>query len=155
MTATSHWHVRDFDEYTLLNAGGSTVARAEKHGYCMWDNDKYAPMQGLPGVSTVPVYTASTSCGRGLPNALSIVHGLSRGWGDTYPTSLFDQAIDITGLPNGEYTVRVQADAVGAITESNESNNTAQVKVQITGNTVSVVDGLVHWRTLTRWGPPK
>jgi hypothetical protein len=137
----NHWHVRDFDEYDLLDASGTTIAHAEKHGYCMQDNTTWDPMQGQPGVSTQPVYAESTSCGKGLPNALTIVHGLSRGWGDTYPTSLPDQAIDITGLPDGRYTVRVHADAVGAVVESNDGNNTAQVQVDISGDTVTVVPG--------------
>ena len=137
----NHWHVRDFDRYELLSSTGKTVARAEKHGYCMQDNTTYTPMEGKPRVPAQPVYLESTSCGKGLPNALTIIHGLSRGWGDTYPTSLPDQAIDITGVPNGVYTVRVHADAVGAVKESNESNNVAQVKIRITGNTVTVVPG--------------
>lgn len=137
----NHWHVRDFDEYDLLDATGTTVAQAEKHGYCMQDNTTYTPMQGLVGVPLAPVYAESTSCGKALPQALTIIHGLSRGWGDTYPTSLPDQAIDITGLPDGVYTVRVHADAVGAVVESDEGNNVASLQVQITGNAVSVVPG--------------
>jgi hypothetical protein len=135
----NHWHVRDFDQYSLLDAGGTAVARAEKHGYCMFDN--IGPMRQGTGVPTQPVYTADTSCGRGLPNALTIVHGLSQGWGDSYFSNLPDQAIDITGLPDGEYTVRVQADVAGAVKESNEDNNTALVKLKITGNTVTAVPG--------------
>ncbi len=137
----NHWHVRDFDNYNLLDASGHEVARAEKHGYCMQDNTSYGPLQGQPGIPNDPVYLESTSCGKGLPNALTIIHGLSRGWGDTYPTTLPDQAIDITGVQDGTYTVQVKADAVGAVRESNENNNTASVKIQISGNTVTVVPG--------------
>jgi hypothetical protein len=90
-------------------------------------------------VPAEPVYPDDTTCGKGLPKALTIIHGLSRGWGDTYPTSLPDQAIDITGVPDGVYTVRVHADVRKAVTESNEGNNVATVKVRITGNQVSVV----------------
>ena len=135
----NHWHVRDFDDYSLLSADGTVVARAEKHGYCMQDNN--GPTRTGPGVPTEPVYTAATSCGAGLPNALTIVHGLSQAWGDAYSTYLPDQAIDITGLPNGRYTVQVHADAAGAVTESNDNNNTARVKVDIAGDTVTVVPG--------------
>ncbi|WP_148615750.1 lysyl oxidase family protein [Nocardioides rubriscoriae] len=134
-----HWHIRDFDDYQLLDAGGTVVARAEKHGYCIQDNTTYTPMQGQPGVPEAPVYGEDTSCGKGLTSALTVVHGLSRGWGDTYPTTLPNQAIDITGLPDGTYTVRVHADALGAVAESDDANNTAEVKVQITGDTVTVV----------------
>ncbi len=137
----NHWHVRDFDDYELLTADGTTVARAEKHGYCMQDNTSYGPLEGAPGVSPEPVYGDATSCGKALPKALTIVHGLSRGWGDTYPTTLPDQAIDITDVPDGLYVVRVHADARDALIESDEDNNTAQVQVQITGDTVTVVPG--------------
>ncbi|MGO4258618.1 lysyl oxidase family protein [Marmoricola sp. RAF53] len=137
----NHWHVRDFDDYELLSSDGTMVARAEKHGYCMQDNTTYQGMPSAVGVPPNPVYMESKSCGKGLPNALMIIHGLSRGWGDTYPSSLPDQAIDITGVPNGTYTVQVHADAVGAVLESDESNNTTSVKVTISGNTVTVVPG--------------
>lgn len=137
----NHWHVRDFDNYELLDADGIQVARSEKHGYCMQDNTTYQPLQGSPGVPPSPVYTDAQSCGKGLPNVLTIVHGLSRGWGDTYPTSLPDQAINITGVADGTYTVRVYADAIGAVKESNEDNNVAEVKIEISGDTVTVVPG--------------
>jgi hypothetical protein len=137
----NHWHVRDFDDYDLLDATGTRVARAEKHGYCMEDDTTYDPVQGRPWVEPAPVYTEDASCGEEQPDALTIVHGLAPGWGDTYPTSLPDQAIDITGLPDGEYTVRVHADAVGAVKESDERNNVAEVKVRIRGDAVHVVPG--------------
>ena len=68
-----HWHVRDFDDYTLLDADGTTVARAEKHGYCMQDNTTYGPMEGQPGR---PDRRRSTwrprRAARDSPNALTI-----------------------------------------------------------------------------------
>jgi hypothetical protein len=129
----SHWHVVDFDSYDLYDASDTFLKHGEKHGYCMQDN-------AFAGDGT-PIYAESTSCGKNQPYALTIVHGLSPSWGDTYPTSLPDQGIDIEGLPDGTYTVRVHADAVGAVTESDESNNTAEVQVVISGDTVTVVPG--------------
>ena len=135
----NHWHVRDFDDYSLLDAEGTVVARAEKHGYCMQDNN--GPTRTGPYIPTSAVYTAATSCGRGLPNALTIVHGLSQAWGDAYFSYLPDQGIDVTGLPDGRYTVLIHGDAAGAVTETNDNNNTAQVKIDIAGDTVTVVPG--------------
>jgi len=137
----NHWHVKDFDDYMILDEAGNTVATAEKHGYCLQDNTTYPSFQGQPGVSNTPIYLESTSCGKGLPNALTIIHGLSKGWGDTYPTSLPDQAIDITGIPDGTYTVRVHADAKQAVVESNDDNNVAEMKIVIQGDTVTPVAG--------------
>lgn len=137
----NHWHIRDFDSYMILDESGTEVRLAEKHGYCLEDNTSYTPMQGAPGVSSTPVYEHSKMCGLGLPNALTIVHGVSRGWGDTYPSTLPDQAIDITGLPDGTYTVQVTADDKGVVTESSDTNNTASMKVTIVGDTATAVLG--------------
>jgi hypothetical protein len=133
-----HWHVRDFDQYEILDASGTIVRRAEKHGYCMQDNTIYTPMTDMPGVPPDPgVYLDETSCGKGLPRALSIIHGLSKGWGDTYPTTLPDQAVDITGLRDGDYTVDVHADAYDLIKESNEDNNDTSMQITIKGDRVT------------------
>jgi hypothetical protein len=133
-----HWHVRDFDMYEIHDVTGKEVAHAEKHGYCMQDNTTYDTMAGLPGVPPEPgVYLDGTSCGKGLPNALNVIHGLSRGWGDTYPVTLPDQAIDISGLPDGEYDVHVHADVHNFVRESNEKNNTTSMRITIKGDEVT------------------
>jgi hypothetical protein len=133
-----HWHVRDFDQYEILDAGGKIVRRAEKHGYCLQDNTTYDTMAGEPGVPRKPAYPEATSCGKESPEALAIIHGLSKGWGDTYPSDLPDQALDITGLPDGEYTVDVHADVHDYVKESDEGNNEASIKVTIKGDHVTV-----------------
>lgn len=137
----NHWHVRDFDSYRILDETGTELRFAEKHGYCLEDNTTYGAMQGQPGVSPTPVYEHSKMCGLGLPNALTIVHGMSRGWGDTYPSTLPDQGINIDGLPDGIYTIEVTADDKDVVKESNDTNNTASIKVQITGTDATVVAG--------------
>lgn len=134
-----HWHVEDFDDYMLLDAGGEkTVRTAEKHGYCLQDNTTYTPLRGRPGVPDSAVYTDATQCAKGLPDTLAMIHGMSRGWGDTYPSTLPDQALDITGLPDGKYVVKVVADARGYLREMDETNNAAWVTVEITGDEVTV-----------------
>lgn len=136
-----HWHIRDFDDYVLIDAESEVVATAEKHGYCLEDNTRYTPMAGQPGVPPAIVYANADMCGKGLPEALTIIHGMSRGWGDTYPSTLPDQALDITGIADGTYTVRVVADARGLLRESNEANNAAEVQIEIAGDTVTVLPG--------------
>jgi hypothetical protein len=138
----NHWHIRDFDKYELLDSTGGILKVGEKHGFCFEDNTSrdstwtQAPSGSVPGS---PVYANATSCGQGQPNATSIVHGLSVGWADTYPSSLPDQAIDITGVADGTYKVRVTADWQGFWTEKNESNNVAESTIRIAGNTVTFV----------------
>ncbi|WP_170285998.1 lysyl oxidase family protein [Nocardioides rubriscoriae] len=133
----NHWHFTDFDDYWIETLGGTDLRSAEKHGYCLEDNTTWAGLAGAAGVPTSPVYLGATSCGKGLPQALTVIEGLSRGWGDTYPLTLPDQAIDVTGLPDGRYRVGITADALGAVVEGDESNNTATMEISISGNTVT------------------
>ena len=132
-----HWHFKDFDSYWIENLDGGVARTAEKHGYCIQDNTRWNGLSGEPRVPAEPVYAGSTSCGAGLPNSLTFIQGVSRGWGDTYDTSLPDQAIDITDLPDGRYRVGITADILGAVRESDDSNNTATMEISISGNTVT------------------
>lgn len=133
----NHWHFTDFDNYWIETLAGTVQRTAEKHGYCLEDNTTWSGMSGQPGVPANPIYLNASSCGKGLPQALTIIEGMSKGWGDTYPLSLPDQAIDITGLANGRYRVGITADDLGAIKETNESNNTATMEIEINGNTIT------------------
>ena len=95
-------------------------------------------MEGQKNVPAEPLYAYDTTCGQGLPEGLTIIQGMSKGWGDTYPIKLPDQAIDITDVPDGRYRVVVHADDLGAITESNEDNNITSIEVTIKGDEVEV-----------------
>jgi hypothetical protein len=142
----THWHMRDFDGYELFDPSGHKLRDGEKHGFCFEDNTGYRDWPGrVAGSPANPVYTHAASCGQGQPSATTITHGLSVGWGDTYPSSLPDQGIDVTGLADGNYKVLLTADQFGGIKESNESNNSASALIKITGNTVTLLsasDGL-------------
>ena len=71
--------------------------------------------------------------------------GLSVGWADSYPWNLPRQWIDVTGLPNGVYVLRVTADLENRYLETHEGNNcnwsrivigkTSQVTVLANGTT--------------------
>jgi hypothetical protein len=136
----NHWHIKDFHTYQILDDGG-TVRRGEKEAFCFEDNTTYRDWGQRPAeypqVPQDAVYTHEASCGEGNDLATDIVHGLSPGWGDTYPTTLPDQGVDITDLPDGAYTVRVRVDTYGYVRESNERNNTATVVVRIKGDRVT------------------
>jgi hypothetical protein len=118
------------------------VRRGEKHGFCFEDNTTFRDWSQHPaehpGVPQRPVYAHESSCGEERPYTTSIVHGLSMGWADTYPTSLPNQNIDITGLADGIYTVRVEVDGQHLVPETDETNNNATVRVQIQGRRVLV-----------------
>jgi hypothetical protein len=132
----SHWHMTDFDQYQLTGGGNSLFG--EKHGFCFEDNTSVG--SGKPKYYTQTLADdGKTTCGFEQPNATSIIHGLSSGWGDTYPSTLADQGIVIGDLADGTYTVTVTADANDQIVESNESNNTASASVTLTDGQVTKV----------------
>ena len=145
----THWHIRDFDAYQLLDSTGAVLKLGEKHGFCLQDNvsfrgwldDKLANPSLHPGMPLQEVYTDATACGFQDPNATDFVQGLSLGWGDTYPSSLGNQHIDITGVPDGTYVVRVIANQVldgqPLVHESNPNNNVASSTITIAGDSVT------------------
>jgi hypothetical protein len=151
-----------------LMVNGAVVG-AEKHGYCLQDNKTWDPWFNADGTSFMPgvpadtgddartgMYWESTSCGVYNPaafpeypipdtshgtTALQIVHGLSKGWGDTYPSTLPDQAIDITNVPPGTYVVEVTVDQRKVVDETDDNNNVARVTITI-GAPVAGSDGV-------------
>jgi hypothetical protein len=82
-----HYHIRDFSIYELLNTDRTVVIAATKQGFCMEDNLKYGP---------------NKSNGYDCEN-----QGITSGWGDWYYKQLVGQWIDITGVPAGDYVLRV------------------------------------------------
>jgi hypothetical protein len=57
--------------------------------------------------------------------------GITRGWADVYDSALDCQFLDITGVPAGDYQLRLTVNPDGLFQESNTSNNTVQVPVTI------------------------
>ena len=130
----NHWHVIGLQSWILTNDRNERLGSGAKTGFCFWDNFRY-------GSSAGAYYLPSTTsaCAR---RADSIVPmGLSVGWGDEYPSTITFQYIDISGLPFGEYTVQVQADAGGAFVEADETtNNLAWSRIRIARRGVTVID---------------
>jgi Lysyl oxidase len=115
----THWHVRNLESYELYRTdGGAKVGTSTKAGFCFSDDVRYRP--SLPGAPASAQYHRP-QCGT--PSSLSLVMGLSVGWGDRYGSKLPDQYIDITELADGAYRLRATADASNWFKESNEKNN--------------------------------
>ncbi len=117
----NHIHVENYAEYTLqaMNAPGNSKRTGQKTSFCVMDTDRIDTTIG----SSQPRYTTCEST----------VQGMSVGWGDTYHSLLAGQEIDITGLPDGDYTLSVKADPLGRMTESITTDNTSCIKLRITG----------------------
>src|SRR5262245_4602517 len=88
-----HFHIRDFSNYVLLRADHSVAAPGHKQAFCLEDLLKYATVK-----------SNGYSCAN---------QGITSGWADDYFKQLSGQWIDITGLPEGDYIVRITINAVG------------------------------------------
>ena len=117
----NHFHVNNFEVYTLKPAGEGTVTgkTSEKTSFCLEDT---TPIDlRLPGAPQNAVYTTCN------PD----VQGISVGWGDRYGPTLPGQSIDITGDAEGDYDLIIEADPDNHFIESNESDNLSCVRLHI------------------------
>ena len=124
----NHFHFEDYAVYTLqpFNAPGASARTSAKTSFCVMDNT--AVDTTLPRAPNKPVYVI---CG----NAMQ---GMSVGWGDTYTNQLPGQSIDLTGLPDGDYKLIIEADPKKRLLEINESDNSSCVLLRIGVNSLSL-----------------
>jgi len=107
-----HFHIRDFSIYQLLTIDRTVVLAQQKGGFCMEDSLKYDG---------------------GKSNGYSCANqGITSGWGDWYYKQLTGQWIDITGIPEGDYIVRVTVNLSGTFDEgSNRYTNSVETSIHI------------------------
>jgi hypothetical protein len=107
-----HFHIRDFSVYELLNTDRTLVIAAHKQGFCMEDSIKYDG---------------------GKSNGYNCeFQGITSGWGDWYFKQLTGQWIDITGVPEGDYIVRVTINMSGTFNEgSNRYPNVVETPIHV------------------------
>jgi hypothetical protein len=129
-----HWHLQGLAKFTLLRPDGSLAATSPKVGFCFFDGSAY--QLSLPGAPQQSVYQRA-ACGT--PTSLEVRAGLSVGWADTYRYVVANQWIDVTGVPDGAYKVRVTADASGYFLEINEQDNSNYANITLQGTTVRVI----------------
>jgi hypothetical protein len=130
----NHWHVRDLQDWTIarVNDPANVLKRGAKTGFCFWDNYDYTATGPI-------VYHPSTTSACMQRTDGTVPMGLSVGWGDQYPSTIAFQYIDITGLPNGEYVVTLEADLGQEFLEADELNNTSWAQIRITRKSVTVL----------------
>ena len=107
-----HYHIRGFSNYELLNTARTVVVAGHKQGFCFEDSFKYDG-----GKSN------GYNCG---------FQGITSGWGDWYYKQLTGQWIDITGVPEGDYIVRVTVNAAGTFDEGeNRYTNSVETSFHV------------------------
>jgi hypothetical protein len=107
-----HYHIRDFSVYELLSPDRTVVIAQQKGGFCMEDSFKY---------------DGGKSSGYSCAN-----QGITSGWGDWYYKQLTGQWIDITGIPEGDYIVRVTVNLSNTFDEgANRYANAVETPIHI------------------------
>jgi hypothetical protein len=133
-----HWHVTDIQVARLESLEAVPLDGSyKKTGFCFFDSYRYT--------STRPAfYTTSRSvCQTGATGRVRM--GVSVRWGDIYPSTIAYQWVDITGVANGRYKLKVFADAGtdeapgGTFIESDDTNNMGWVKIRIEGRDVTIL----------------
>ncbi|HET6410248.1 MAG TPA: lysyl oxidase family protein [Chthoniobacteraceae bacterium] len=110
-----HFHFRGFASYRLLNSEGQEVATGNKVSFCLEDVRRWDTAS-----SPDRLYNCS-------------FQGIQAGWSDIYNAGLPGQWINVTGVPNGVYTLEVTMNPEQNLVEADFSNNTATLEVEITG----------------------
>ena len=109
-----HYHLNGYANYRLRDSNG-VVAVGNKIGFCLLDSFRWDTTNGNPS----SVYDCN-------------FQGIQKGWGDIYTSGLTCQWIDITGVPAGDYVLRVRINEAGLFDEGqNRYPNVVSVGVRV------------------------
>ena len=137
---TGVWHPpSDYEfpmtKFTLnrVNADGSlgqVVATSPKTDYCITGDYRLSGVPNTPDQTSPPQDDCSDP---------TKPLGWSAGWADQYDQTDAGQPIGLNGVPNGTYILHAVVDPMHVFTESNTSNDVTDTKLQISGDTVTVL----------------
>ena len=109
----NHYHYYGFAEYRLRDTNYNLVTLGKKIGFCLED-----VLQWDPTARTNRLYDCN-------------YQGIQAGWADVYAAGLPCQYIDITGVPPGDYVLRLAINPAGLLPEADTNNNVTLVPVTI------------------------
>ena len=112
-----------------MEASAPSWLSVTKTGFCITDSFIYD--SSLPNAGAFGNWGSCSD-----PTSL---RGLSIGAVDEYDQTDEGQSIPIAGLPDGTYWLRAMVDPYNYLAESDESNNETDVKLTISGNSVTVL----------------
>jgi hypothetical protein len=124
----SYWKVHQLAHFDLLRVRedgglGTVVRTSPKLNYCLRDLALTRPGRRSPSHWVYP------GCNQN-PFRDRVTLGTSVGWSDIYPAAYSKQWIDVTGL-RGCFAYRMTVDPKEVLFESNEEDNTSQVRVRL------------------------
>lgn len=112
----NHYHFQGYAEYRLVDERGGDVAVGRKQAFCLLDSERWATDD--PTVATSPRYRCD-------------YQGIQRGWADSYTSHLPCQFIDVTGLPDGSYSLEVELNAGRTLVELDYDNNQISIPIEL------------------------
>jgi Lysyl oxidase len=138
-SAHNHWHFEGFARYELRAVNpdggmGAVLRTSAKVSFCMIDSTFVN--------SSLPHSGWSGSGSRYSRCQANDTQGISVGYGDRYHSGLAGQSITTTGLPHSAgttYWLASEADPQNHISETNETNNIAAVKIQFWSKGLRVI----------------
>ena len=126
----NHWHFEQFAQYQLLNSAQQLAVRSHKVGFCIAPTDPVNLLE--PNAVWQPSFLGfGGQCGS--TTALWVQEMMPVGWGDTYFQSVAGQSFNITGVPDGTYYIRVSANPLKVLHESDTRNDVSLRKVILGG----------------------
>jgi hypothetical protein len=119
-----HHHFEDYADYDLIDvATGSALPIGTKNGFCVLDLEPWDRELAVAGCQT---YDCE-------------YQGISVGCADVYDAALQCQWIDITGIANGDYDLRVTTNPAQTLSELDFTNNSATVRINVSDTAVTLV----------------
>jgi hypothetical protein len=109
---------------------GSVVATSPKTDYCITADTYVGGVPNTPNSTYIP----QTDCTN--PN---LPLGWSVGWGDQYDQTDSGQPISLAGVADGTYILHATVDPQHVLTESNNTDNVTDTKIQISKRKVTVL----------------
>lgn len=137
-----HFHIADFYTARLWRStpnGGhldaTPIAGGAKNGFCPADIERVEGQnQDEPAE-----YMCFADFDFSEPVPRQVV-GISAGWQDIYNYELPDQYVEISDVGNGYYALEIQLDPRNVFVESDETNNTVCVVIELRGVTARLLD---------------
>jgi len=122
----NHYHLTDFVEYRLLDAGGFPVTENYKQAICFFDSLRIADW--------------ARGDRQFDPGRCNEDQGLSAGWADLYRASISCQFIVIDDIPDGGYSLTATANPRLLLPEASYLDNMTCTGLQFEGDRVTVTE---------------
>jgi Lysyl oxidase len=122
--AHQHWHLKDFNQFVLLDVAGDQVTLGYKQAFCLVDVEH------------------TSAWGPDSPKFVNCLQnqGVSAGWADLYDKSLACQFIVIDGVRDGDYVLASTTNAQRIFPEDTFEDNTILTGLRIRRNSVTEIN---------------